>query len=56
LNWPDTEVILRWQELSKAPKLAQCFIQDFSLDHREKEKLKELVGLWRERLVVVVQI
>ncbi|WP_444935246.1 transposase [Microbulbifer sp. JMSA004] len=50
-TWSDTEVILRWQELFKAPNLAQRFIQGASLDCSEKSKLKELIELWRERLM-----
>ncbi|WP_444917755.1 transposase [Microbulbifer sp. JMSA003] len=50
LSWPDSEVIFRWKELFRIPNLAQRFIQGLSLDHSEKEKLRELLGLWRERL------
>ncbi|WP_445359600.1 transposase [Microbulbifer sp. ANSA005] len=50
-TWSDTEVILRWQELFKASNLAQRFIQGASLDCSEKNKLKELIELWRERLM-----
>jgi len=50
-TWSDTEVIFRWQELFKASNLAQRFIQGASLDCSEKNKLKELIELWRERLM-----
>ncbi|WP_444893990.1 transposase [Microbulbifer sp. TRSA001] len=50
-TWPDTEVIHRWQELFSTSILAQRYIQGHTLDHSEMEKLKELVALWRERLM-----
>ncbi|WP_445354873.1 transposase [Microbulbifer sp. EKSA008] len=50
-TWSDTEVIFRWQELFQASNLAQRFIQGASLDCSEKNKLKELIELWRERLM-----
>ncbi|WP_444943600.1 transposase [Microbulbifer sp. ZKSA006] len=50
-DWSDTEVILRWQELFKVSHLAQRFIRGASLDRGEKGKLKELIDLWRERLM-----
>ncbi|WP_444904120.1 hypothetical protein [Microbulbifer sp. CnH-101-E] len=50
-TWSDTEVIFRWQELFKASNLAQRFLQSASLDCSEKNKLKELIGLWREQLM-----
>ncbi|WP_444930350.1 transposase [Microbulbifer sp. SSSA002] len=49
--WSDTEVILRWQELFKVSNLARRFIQGTPLDFSEKHKLKELIELWRERLM-----
>ncbi|WP_444906293.1 transposase [Microbulbifer sp. SSSA008] len=50
-TWSDVEVIHRWQELFNTSKLAQRYIQGHTLDHGEMGKLKELIALWRERLM-----
>ncbi|WP_444932017.1 hypothetical protein ACJJIF_09720 [Microbulbifer sp. SSSA002] len=51
LNWPDTEVILRWQKIFKASSLALRHLQGDALDHGEIRKLKEIINLWRNRLM-----
>ncbi|WHI47323.1 transposase [Microbulbifer sp. VAAF005] len=51
LNWPDTEVIIRWQKLFKASNLARLYLQGNTLDHCEMRKLKEIIALWRDRLM-----
>ncbi|AWF81272.1 nitrogen fixation protein NifB [Microbulbifer sp. A4B17] len=50
-NWPDTEVILRWQKRFKASNLVRRYLQRDTLDHCEMRKLKEIIALWRGRLV-----
>ncbi|WP_444926982.1 hypothetical protein ACJJI4_02855 [Microbulbifer sp. TRSA002] len=50
-TWSDTEVIPRWQEPFKASNLAQRFIHGTSLDRFEESKLKELIEIWRKRLM-----
>ncbi|WP_444944045.1 transposase [Microbulbifer sp. ZKSA006] len=51
LNWPDSEVILRWQKLFKASNLSLRYLQGDSLDQSEMRKLKEVIALWRDRLM-----
>ncbi|WP_444891835.1 hypothetical protein ACJJIE_11970 [Microbulbifer sp. TRSA001] len=48
LNWPDTEVVLRWQKIFKASSLALRHLQGDTLDHN---KFKEIIDLWRNRLM-----
>ncbi|WHI47876.1 hypothetical protein [Microbulbifer sp. VAAF005] len=50
-TWPDTEVIHLWRELFNTPILAQHYVQRYTLNHGEMEKLKELIALWRESLI-----
>ncbi|WP_444929148.1 transposase [Microbulbifer sp. SSSA002] len=50
-KWSLTEVITRWKKLFKASSLAQRYLQGDTLDHAEEDRLKEVVSLWRERLM-----
>ncbi|WP_444893572.1 transposase [Microbulbifer sp. TRSA001] len=51
LNWPDSEVILRWQKLFKASNLSLRYLQGDNLDQCEMGKLQEVIALWRDRLM-----
>ncbi|WP_444959743.1 transposase [Microbulbifer sp. VVAC002] len=50
-KWSLKKVITRWQKLFKASSLAQRYLQGDTLDHCEVTRLKEVVSLWRERLM-----
>ncbi|WP_444908429.1 transposase [Microbulbifer sp. SSSA008] len=50
-KWSLTEVITRWKKLFKASSLAQRYLQGDTLNHAEEDRLKEIVSLWRERLM-----
>ncbi|WP_444941269.1 transposase [Microbulbifer sp. ZKSA004] len=50
-KWSLKEVITRWQKLFKASSLAQRYLQGDTLDHCEVTRLKEVVSLWRGRLM-----
>ncbi|WHI47982.1 hypothetical protein ACJJIW_13445 [Microbulbifer sp. JMSA004] len=47
-TWSDTETVHRGQELFNTSILTQLYVQSHTLDHREMEKLNELIALWRE--------
>ena len=53
VQWDDREVIKRWHMLFKGHVLSQRFLSGLVLSSAEQEALKQLIAVWRERLLSV---